>query len=246
MSLVVVSGDLSTTVAVVLSIAWPRPSIVVEADPRGGVLASWFGLDATPSLSDAVTTRHAGILRYTQQGRCRVLIAPQRSIEASLALATAERDLFHRFVDLDDDEGLPIDVITDSGGPLPARVLVPGADRADIIVVTHRQLPGPRAAASVRLAQFAERIDALSSVAGHIVGIVIGTRPYGLGEIAAVIDPHPLYSLPVDRRSARLLAGRAGFVGRRRSRLIAAGVRVAESICADSAIALARPTVEVS
>ena len=238
MSLVVVTGDVSTTMTVALACGWPRPAVIVEADPRGGVLASWFGLPTSPSLSDAVIDRDGAILDHVQQGLCRVLLAPQRSIEASASIIKAERDLVDRLGRLEDDHGHRIDVIIDSGGPAPARVLVPGADRADVLVVTHRQRRGTRPEAAVRIAQMVERIDALGMLTAHVVCAVVGRRPYGIGEIAAVLAPVPVYAVPTDRRSARLIAGRAGFLGRRRSRLVRAAGRIAESIVADSIVAV--------
>lgn len=230
MSLIVVTGDVSTTVSVVLARVWPYPAFVVEADPHGGVLASWFGLPTSPSLSDVVTDRRGLIGDKVHDGFCRVLIAPQRSIEAGPAIQTAEHELFERFARLENDDGERVDVILDSGGPAPARVLVPGADRADLMVMTHRQRSGPRAEEAVRLAQLLERVEVLATISAPIVILVIGRRPYGIGEIADVMDPVSVYSLPTDRRTARIIAGRAGFLGVRRSRLIGSARQVADEI----------------
>ena len=55
-ALIAVIGDCTTTTALAMASAWPldREVVVLEADRRGGSLASWLDTPATPSLTTIV------------------------------------------------------------------------------------------------------------------------------------------------------------------------------------------------
>ena len=61
--------------------------------------------------------------------------------------------------------------------------------------------------------------------------LLVGDRPYGPGEVTAATDATVVGMLPLDPRSADVLAGRAGSArGLDRRPLLAAAARVAQQV----------------
>jgi MinD-like ATPase involved in chromosome partitioning or flagellar assembly len=222
MGIVAISGDLATTTTVVLAASWPAASdaILVEADPSGGDVAAWFDLPASPSLSTVVARVHDGawpdIERHTRlaENGLRVLPAPARAIEAARAVGEAGRAIVPTLAAL----RAPV-AITDVGRATPAGH--PFVEAASVHVIVHRQSHQSAGAAAVRLQRLAEHVDERSSL--PVVVVVVGSSPFGLGEIEALLVSTagrlPVVSLPDDPLAACVLAGRTGVSGRRLARL---------------------------
>jgi hypothetical protein len=73
-----------TTLALLAAGSWPRPAVVVEADPSGGALAVRYGLGRTPGLADlaAAVDTHASVSALWSSaqslpGGLRVVAAPE-------------------------------------------------------------------------------------------------------------------------------------------------------------------------
>ena len=147
MSLVAIAGDDATTTTLALAAAWPVSDdvLVIEADPRGGSLASWLDIPIAPSLSAVVTRATAGewsvierLSRLTPSG-LRVIPAPVRAVEASRAVAEAAESIFPTLASVI----TPV-VIADTGSYFGFAGLGPGGvapvvAQSTLTVVVHRQ-----------------------------------------------------------------------------------------------------------
>jgi MinD-like ATPase involved in chromosome partitioning or flagellar assembly len=137
MTLVAVVGDCATTTTVALAAAWPADDdvVVLEVDPRGGSLAAWLDLPASPTLSTAVTLAPDGdwsviepLVRTAPAG-LRVLPAPARAVEAARAVAEASMSLLQQLA----ARAEPI-AITDCGDVPAAEVLPVAVTSARAVV----------------------------------------------------------------------------------------------------------------
>lgn len=234
-------GDVTTTTALAVAAGWRDRTapIIVEADPSGGSLAGWLGLDLSPSLSTFVTNlaqqpttpAREALARTVQHSRAGVdvVVAPFRSIEAARSIAEAEPKL------VDAASSHPRPMLFDHGR-LDARSSIPTtATRADLIVVVHRQTSASSAASAVRVertAELIERIDASTEAPTAVA--VVGHEPFDANELVGFWERSTArrlvtIDLPEDRLAAATLAGRVGVSARRLTRLplMRAGVDLA-------------------
>ena len=188
-----------TTTAVGLALSWPRPVLLVEADPTGGsaIAAGYLRGDAAPSdsLIDLAFAHRDGALleaipsvTTTIPDTSVTLIAGTRAHGQSRSLTSLWEPLTAALRSLDD---LGQDVIVDAGrlglvgSPQP---LIHGADltllvtRSDLVA-----LSGARSWAHTLRNQFDEQ-GAPAAVGLLVVG---AGRPYSTREVSAVL------SLPV-------------------------------------------------
>lgn len=244
MTVIVLTGDCTTTTALALAAGWPmapthqdtpagRETIVVEADPRGGSLSGWLDTPAIPSLSTVVTALHqAGGSRDDVRSRPslqwatvdpliqrspagpRFIPAPIRSREARTAVHEASHGLFPLLADVDHTIALVDAGALDLAQPSPAMKF------AGVTVICHRQASASAQAAAVRLERLAEQAEALAA-AGHRTAIaLIGDQPFANEEVVSFAAPHATsWTLPVDALAAAVLAGRQGVSARRLKRL---------------------------
>lgn len=231
MSLVTVLGDVTTTTALALAAGWPDEVLVVEADPRGGSLAAWLDLPASPTLSTAVTRAADGgwpaIEAVAQRAVAgpMVVTAPVRSVEAARAVAEAERHVMPILAALD----RPV-VLADTGrvdgvsasGPhgLPGVLLA-----SDLVIVVHRQARQSARAAAVRIERLADLVGAVvaaTPTTPTVLGIV-GEAPFDAVEIERFVAEERtlagVLSLADDPLAAAVLAGRSGVSAKRLARL---------------------------
>lgn len=237
MSLVAIAGDDVTTSTLALAAAWPMTDdvLVIEADPRGGSIASWLDIPIAPSLSAVVTRATAGewsvierLSRLTPSG-LRVIPAPVRAVEASRAVAEAADSIFPTIASL----ATPV-VIADTGsyvgfggsglGGVGAGGVASVVAQSTLTVVVHRQAQQSARAAAVRLERLAECFEQLAAGGVETALAVIGHAPFDPDEIArfvgtgAVVAPS-VFELADDPLAAAVLAGRSGVSQRRLLRL---------------------------
>jgi MinD-like ATPase involved in chromosome partitioning or flagellar assembly len=226
-SVVAIAGDNTTTTTLALAAAWPVSDdvLVIEADPRGGSLASWLDIPVTPSLSTVVTRATHGewpvierLSRLTPSG-LRVIPAPVRAVEASRAVAESSESVFPTL------ESLTSPVVLADTGPLvgPGAVATVVA-QSTLTLVVHRQAQQSARAAAVRLERLAENFERLMASAVETALVVIGRAPFDADEIASFVGtgavvPPRVVELADDPLAAAVLAGRSGVSRRRLLRL---------------------------
>ena len=186
-----------TTAALALASWWPRPVVVLEADPAGGDLAVRLGLPEDPGLVGlaAALRRHsqADLLEhYAQESPMGIPVVPApagaRQSAASVSLLAALPGSPLAF---------EVDVLLDVGRldhSSPARPLAKGADA--LIWVCRPQL-GDLAHLSAALEH---------GRGGPTVSIVLsGAGPYPSDEVTATLSVKVLGHLPADPAGAEAL-----------------------------------------
>lgn len=174
-----------TTTAVALAGVWPqeRTSLLVEADPSGGVLAARFGLADTPGLvSLAATTRRNSVdtemvWRHAQQlsGGVAVLVESSSGDQARAVIADIA-DPFMTWASSVPD----VDVIVDCGRLTadPAHLaLLRGADTVWVAVRPSVD----------QLRPAFHRLAALESVGVDADLVLVGDSPYGPSEVESAL-----------------------------------------------------------
>lgn len=207
----------ATTLALLMAGCWPRPVVVIEADPSGGVLAVRYGLGRSPGLADlaAAVDTHAppaAIWSAAQSlpGGLRVVVAPESgdvSVRILDDVAVGMARWCHRL-----DE---VDVVVDCGrvfAASPANALMSAAD--SVLVVSR--------AMAEQLYPAAHRVHSLNPVdRSGLVGLVlVGTRPHGPEEVSARLDVPVLGVIDHDEPTARLLSNGGAPRSLRRSALV--------------------------
>lgn len=235
--MIVIGGDGATTSALALAAGWPeaapdgtgREVIVIEADPKGGSLAAWLDTPLSPSLPSVVAALHrnaaTGATRAAQwsvldpmvrrsASGIRFIPTPFRTREARGAISEAELSLFPLLAAVDHTVAL-LDV-----GRIDALRLPAAIRHADLVVLVHRQDASSAAAATVRVEQLAETVEAVRETGAMVCLALVGEDPFSLGEIVDFAEPNgPAFHLAHDPLSAAVLAGRTGVSARRLSRL---------------------------
>lgn len=227
MSLVAIAGDNTTTTTLALAAAWPASDnlLVIEADQRGGSLASWLDIPVAPSLSAVVTRATAGewpvierLSRLTPSG-LRVIPAPVRAVEATRAVAEASDSVFPTLASL----ASPV-VLADTGTLVGSGGIGAVVAQSTLTLVVHRQAQQSARAAAVRLERLAECFEQLTAGAVETVLAIIGHSPFDVEEIASFVGagsvvPPTAFELAEDPLAAAVLAGRSGVSQRRLLRL---------------------------
>ena len=186
-----------TTAALALAAWWPRPVVVLEADPAGGDLAVRLGLPEDPGLVGlaAALRRHsqADLLEhYAQESPLGIPVVPApagaHQSAASVSLLAALPGAPLRF---------EVDVLLDVGRldhSSPARPL---ATQADALVWVCRP----------QLGDLAHLSATLEHGRGHPSATVVlsGAGPYPAEEVAATLGVTVLGHLPADPVGAEAL-----------------------------------------
>lgn len=219
MSLVAVVGARSagtTTSAVALAAAWPGGrAVVAECDPDGGCLALAAELPADPGLASLAVAARPGLTAGLLTGQLQrlgggppVLVGPPGPDQAAQAVAATAALL----AQLAHADGWVC--VADCGRlrrGSPAGQLLGAADAVVLVVEPTSEGVGH---AKARLAAVPLNPD-------RTAVLVIGARPYSLGEVAAELGLAQLGMLPAHRQSADEL--REGRAGRRNPLIRAAG-----------------------
>lgn len=224
-----------TTTALGLVLAWPRPVLLVEADPTGGsgILAGYFQGQLAHSsglIELAMAHREDALAAELPHQLVDLPGSPARLLPGSRSHAQSGSltPLWPALLDaLRELDGTGQDVVVDAGrlgldgSPTP---LLYGADLT--VLVTRSTLPAVIAATSWAHT-LRERCEATPTQLGVVV--VGEGHPYSGREVAAVLGLPLLACVAWDRRSAAVLARAHGRFGRRgglRSSLAAAGEAV--------------------
>ena len=223
MAIVAVAGDACTTTTVAIAAAWPATNdVVIVHAPSRTLLAAWFDMPISPSLSTVVTSVLDGawteVERHTRlaDNGTRLIPAPARAAEASQAISESAKTLVPVLATL----RTPVD-LADTGRLPPVATDHPFVTSASVVVLVHRQAPQSARAAAVRLQRLADRLERFATV--PTVVAVVGGAPYGLDEIERFVQQIasdvPTVALPVDELAASVLGGRTGVSERRLARL---------------------------
>lgn len=194
-----------TTTVLALAFAWPRPVVVVEADPIAGspILAGYFQGMAEPAggmvdlmvaqRQDQLNDRLASVLMPIPDTSVKVLPGVQTRAQVS-GLAAVWAPLLQALRGLEDTG---TDVLVDAGrlpatGPFPPLVL--GVDV--LLLVTGSNVPGT-ATARALLTDLTEQRPA-----GVGLLVVGPERPYTAGEVAGVLGLPAIGHIAWDPRAA--------------------------------------------
>jgi|GEM_PF-1042062 len=233
-----------TVTALALAAAWPAPPggsrevgvgpvVLVEADPSGGDVASWYGLGPHPGLvtwaaarpAPAALAGHWQTLQTGPAAGLAVVAAPVGVAQTRAAVA-----------ELSDSAAFAsaaasgVTVVVDCGRVDPAAV-----PAADLLVLVTAPTP-------VELARLAGSAKLLAGQGSEVVVLLAGAPAWPVEQVADAVGLRVLGVLPDDPRGADALAHPAGRPGRARSRrssLLAAGSDVAEVLA--QRLALASP-----
>lgn len=215
-----------TTLSVVAAGCWPRPVVLVEADPSGGVLAVRYRLGRTPGLSGLAATVRQGappeaIWSYAQMlpGDLPVVVSPESGPVATAILEDAAHALADWCASQDQ-----VDVIVDCGRIAVRDVTWPLWAAADEMLLLAR----PRAD---ELYPLAHRSRALASHVRSLGTVLVGERPYRPEEVAEQLRLPVRGVIADDPRAARVLA--TGGSGRtlRRSPLVRSARSLVDALC---------------
>jgi hypothetical protein len=207
----------ATTLAVLAAGCWPRPVVLVEADPSGGVLAIRYGLERTPGLADlaAAVGNHAApaalwSAAQVLPGGLRVVVAPESGEIVSGILADAARALGVWCAGLGD-----ADVLVDCGRFCPASAAAGVVAAADAVMVVVRPT-------AEDLYPAAHRVRALAGLAPRaVVGLVlVGSRPYGPAEVSGQLGVRVLGVVDDDAGTAGIISHGGAARALRRSGLV--------------------------
>jgi hypothetical protein len=199
-----------TTTAALLALTWPRPAVLVEADPSGGSLvAHWANaLDVSyePGLISLAATRDpidtATTVAHTQPigERARLLGAPPHPRQVRTALASVADRLASA-----PDTNRDFDTIVDCGRLDPTSPAMPFVHRADVVLLVVR----PRLA-DIAVAE--TTVTGLRGVAG-VQLLCVGDSPYRATDVAAHLDL-PLAGILADDEQAATFLALHGPTGR--------------------------------
>lgn len=225
-TLVSASGSPGVTSTVLaLATVWPRPLIVVEADPTGGsaILAGYFrGQHRPAGLVDLVPAQRAGLLAATltriafpiPETSASVVVGAH-SHEQALGLAQLWEPLAEVLRDVASDG---VDVIVDAGRLGLEGSATPLVERSDLtLLVTRSNLPALVGARSWA-GSLAEGV-----VPGHQAQLLLvgAGRPYGAAEVSRAIGLPVLASVDWDVERASVFSDGATVAPQSRWRPVA-------------------------
>ncbi|MFT4217429.1 MAG: hypothetical protein QM619_09645 [Micropruina sp.] len=200
-----------TTTAVALGVRWPRPVIVVEADPKGGsgILAGYFrGQVDHPGLIELVVAQRADVvaealprLLLPVPGTQASVLVGTRSHEQAAGLASLWPSLVEALSDV--DGAAATDVIVDAGRLGAYGWPQPLADSSDVcLLVMGSDLPSLAANRSWAASLAAEESP------GHLVRVLlVGPGvPYGAGEVRRALGVPVLAGIDRDPVLARVFS----------------------------------------
>jgi MinD-like ATPase involved in chromosome partitioning or flagellar assembly len=173
-----------TATALTLAATWPahRRSLLVEADPFGGVIAARYRLDPVPGLASlAVSSRKTvdgGAVATNAQvlpGGLEVLLGPDSPDETRAVL----RDIAGSVGDWAAGP-TRVDVVADCGRVGLGSPVLELVARSDLNLVLVRPM-----ADQLRVA--AHLVETLRDLGASVELLQVGARPYGPGEVAQML-----------------------------------------------------------
>jgi hypothetical protein len=215
----------TTTFGLALASVWPRPVVLVEADPDGADLGARCGLPDRPGLLSVATESSRDNQPFTfgeheqQVGNVRVVIGPADARQASIAV-TQLGDTLHGLSD--------VDLLVDVGRLRPGSPSSGLVAAADFLVVV----------SGGDLASVAHTAPALPASPGAGV-VVVGETGFDTAALREAFGAPVLGYVPRDKPAAAAL--HAGAVRRPSRRgLLAAATTIADRLVRR----LAAPTPE--
>jgi MinD-like ATPase involved in chromosome partitioning or flagellar assembly len=216
----------ATTLALAVGAAWTaagRRTLLVEADPDGGVLAARLGLGHHPCLTDLAVRARGGahgseIWDHTQQGRNGLdVVVGHPSADQCHATLRAGAGRIADLLDGLGEHGIVVDV----GRLRPGSPAQPLIDTAALVLAVLRPRLEDVDGARPRLA-------ALGTVGVDVAVVLVGEHPYRAAEVADVLGITVLGVVPDDERAARSLSGGGSRRTRRLPLLRAVAVLAAD------------------
>lgn len=184
-----------------------RATLLVEADPDGGVLAARYDLPLSPSLTDLAgaarrTVESGEVAKYAQRlgDRLPVVVAHPSAEQTSSALRASAESLAQTFA------GAEFGVIADVGRWRADSPSLPFVDASPTVLVVAR----PILEDVVRLVSLA----AVGNLRKRVQVVLVGERPYDASQVTEATALPVLASLPVLRSLGR--AGQRDTRGRQR------------------------------
>lgn len=214
----------ATTAALAVS-SWIGDSVVVEADPDGGVLAVRYGLAREPGLVTLAASRslgEEGLLGHAQTlpGGTPVVVAPESAERTTNIWRVSGSGLVAMLGSVSEHV-----VVVDGGrlGPTsPSLSLLP---HASVVAVVARPEPDQLLAA-------ADRIEAISALGARAALVLVGDRPYTAAEVTAQLGCDVLGVIADDRGGANALTDGGSTRSVRRSMLMRSARGLAEHVTA--------------
>jgi hypothetical protein len=202
------SPGVSTT-ALALAGFWPgaRQTCLVEADPAGGDVRSWYQVPGEPGLAGLATeARHSNdpdlLAAHAAElpGGLRVVTAPEGPDQARAAVELLARDGAGLLRALSAANAVTLVDLGRLDADSPATGILP---HADVLLLLAR----PSLSEVTRLASRIETIKAQARE-GTRVALVLRERGYPPAEIETALRTPVLATLPRDESCAAVLAGR--------------------------------------
>lgn len=217
-----VRGAPGATTAALAVASWIDQSVLVEADPDGGILALRYGLGREPglvTLAASQTLEQDGLLAHAQvlPGGTPVVVAPESSERATHIWRAAGG----RLTSLLADPTLG-HLIVDIGRAGPSSPAIPLIGRADIVVLVARPV-------AEEVIPAAERAIALARDIENVGIVLVGERPYTAADVRDQLEVPVLGTIAHDPKGALALNGARSVGPRHRSPLM----RTARVLAAD-------------
>jgi len=207
-----------TTSALLLASALPEPTVLLEADLHGGVLAVRYGLGREPGLTTlaaAGTLTGDGWREHAQEaGGVAVIVGPDSPDRARSVWRSAGQRISRVLGACEASCVVDLGRIEDD---------VPLTSDMAMLIVLIRPV-------AEQLVTLSHRLPALRRHAGHVGVVLVGDGEYRPADVAEAIEVDVLGALPHDPRATEALAGRGGVSSVNRSQLSRAIVAVAGSI----------------
>jgi hypothetical protein len=183
----------ATTSSLLIASALPGPTLVLEADLHGGVLAARYGLGREPGLT---TLAAAGALSADEwqehaqdAGGVPVIVGPDDPIRARSIWRRAEPRIGQALRDCEATCVVDLGRINEES-PLSSELA--------LLVVLVRPIPE-------HLVTLAHQLPALRHAASRIGVVLTGTGEYRATDVADALEVEVIGSLPHDPRAASML-----------------------------------------
>lgn len=220
-----------TALSIALAALWPEPGadcMVVEVDPAGGDIGTWFDLPLTPGLvSIAARSRLENdpelVWRHAQRlpGGLPVIPAPVRADQTRAALANLDADNLHRAAQPERAV-----VFADCGRLDQGSPAMPIVEIADHTLVVAR-------AQTTDLIHVASRVPALVRTTRRL-GLVLVGRGHAPSEVARELGIPVVGTVPEDRQGGAIFTGPSAprTTWRSRRRMMRSAARIAAQVAA--------------
>lgn len=212
----------ATTTALAVA-SWIEGSVLVEADPDGGVLAVRYGLSREPGLVTLVaspSSKGVGLADHAQTlpGGALVVVAPESAERATHLWRVGGAGLVATLSAVRDRT-----VVVDAGRLGPSSPALSLVTHAAVVAVVVRPVAEELLAA-------ADRVEALTGLGVRAGLVLVGDRPYSAIDVTAQLGCSVLGTVADDSRGADALRGSGSSRGVSRSMLMRSARGLAEHL----------------